>query len=586
MRHFTPHPQTLTAAVAIAALAFTPGAAAIPAGHEDARIAQIIQIEIDDQEGLLRVESTAGTSTVAFQVHDLRLVGGDLLIDGRAGESVSFSRRHLRFDQEQFELGELYIDSVAEEDGRVTARLANRLDSDARPLRAHRARVEVGRDLHVAADDFVLGDAICIGGDIYIDGEVRRTVLSFFGNIDVSGDARIHGAVAALAGRACVDRDARVRDGIFSTSESPPRHRRPARYDLDWDSQGLLDMHGYYNRVDGAWLGLQLTIADPDSVLPAFRARLGRSFMRDRWDYALGVHQRFLESFPITVGGRFYRELTSDDFWLAPPEETSLLALVAAEDYGDYYLEEGGAGFLTVEPLRDHRLGAGYRFAELSWIDHYPNLWHLFDAHKRFRPNYSSVPADSMAAGIGDFDSKLGELTLWYQFARVDDEADPRDGLLVRAEYRRAGDDLKGDHSYERYSAQLQRYQPLAQLGSLALRVKYGGSSGNLPLFRKFYLGGSRTIRSLDEKSLMGEQMILGNIEYIPHMLLEDFRPYVFYDVGKTTGPEDDIFLDGVVRSSIGLGLRLGKEIRVTVAKSLEDSGADPKLWVTFGKSF
>jgi hemolysin activation/secretion protein len=84
----------------------------------------------------------------------------------------------------------------------------------------------------------------------------------------------------------------------------------------------------------------------------------------------------------------------------------------------------------------------------------------------------------------------------------------------------------------------------------------------------------------------MGEQMILGNIEYIPHMLLEDFRPYVFYDVGKTTGPEDDIFLDGVVRSSIGLGLRLGKEIRVTVAKSLEDSGADPKLWVTFGKSF
>lgn len=609
-------------------------AVALPAVWEDA---SVIVIEAGDEEGLLRIETPGGSREVRFDLRAIRGEHGEFRVpidpgDDRAGE-VRIRGDRLEIEGERFVLGELDVDEVSEQRGRIVIRLANREASGGSALRARRTWVEVGGDLHVEEDDFVLGDVICLGGDILVDGEVRRNVIAVGGDVDVAPDARIHGSVAAIDGRASIDRDAHIRGEVYSTRETR-RHGRSAEYDLDWDNEGLLDMEAYYNRVDGGWLGLRLTIADPDSLLPSFHALAGRAFLRGRWDYDLGVRQRFFEALPVTIGGRFFRKLATDDEWLAPREETSVLALLAAEDYGDYYLEEGGAGFVTLHPLRDHVLGASYRYTELSFLGHYPNLWHLFDAHKQFRPNFSSVPPESLTAGLDDFEATLGELRIWYQLDwrgdgsgfwgtdRLgdgrdvgrddrhddgrddgrddrrrdrgrhrhhdwrDDRYDAREWLHLLAVYQRAGDDLNGDLAYERYIAQLQRRQPLGQLGHLDLRVRYGGSGGDLPLFRKFYLGGSRTIRSLDEKSLMGEQMILGNVEYVPDMLTEDFRPYVFYDVGKTAGHDDDIFRDGDFRSSIGMGLRLGAEIRVMLAKSLDDSDADPNLWVTLGHPF
>jgi len=134
--------------------------------------------------------------------------------------------------------------------------------------------------------------------------------------------------------------------------------------------------------------------------------------------------------------------------------------------------------------------------------------------------------------------------------------------------------------------AEFQHYHPIANIGNLNIRLKYGSSEGSLPLFRRFYLGGSRTIRGIGHKSLMGEQMVLANVEYAPSLPLSDVRPAVTFDIGKTATRKADIFDDGTFSSSVGLRLRLGEDIRVDVAKSLEDSDSDAKAWVTIGNPF
>ncbi len=588
-----------------------PPAGALPAAWNEAGA---IVIEAGDDRGLLRIETAEGIREARFDLDAIRGGEGELIFltegdqEDQAGQ-LCFRADRLEFAGERFVLGELSVETVSEHGDRIRIRLVNRARSNAPDRRTRRTWIEVGGDLRVEAKDLVLGDVICLGGNIHVDGEVRRNVIVIGGDAQVSSTGRVHGSVAAIAGRASIDRIARIRGDVLSTHQA--RHRNPrARYDLDWNRADLLDLKGYYNRVDGGWLGLQLTIASADSVLPTFHMWAGRALLRKRWDFDLGLRQRFFEALPVTFGGRFFRKLATDDDWFAPRAETSILALLAAEDYGDYYLEKGGAAFLTLSPLRDHIVGASYRYTELTFLDHYPNLWHLFDAHKQFRPNFSSVPQESLAAGMAAFEAKLGELRIWYEFdwrGRLPGAArgalrgdwrsslaggwrgprhESREWLYLLAEYQTAGGDLEGDLDYERYVADLRRRQPLARIGYLDLRVRYGGSGGNLPLFRKFYLGGSRTIRSLDEKSLMGEQMILGNLEYVPDMLTAVFRPYLFCDVGKTAGHDEGLFDDGAFRSSIGLGLELGGAIRVMVAKSLDDGDADPNPWVTIGDAF
>ena len=566
-------------ALAALGLAWTPGGA-MDAGPEEVTL---IVIGAEGDDGFIRLEENGTTRTIEFDTDDIHLSSEGLVLCSEVwiGEDA-ISVGGIRYD-----LGELVVEEVRGRRGRIEVEIANRLRaSDDTRLRSRRALFALGRDLNVDSEDFIYGDVICFGGDVYVDGEVRRNVVVLGGDIDIAPQARVHGDVVAIAGRIYLDRDGKVEGEVLSDRDITRGRAGGARYEFDWDNESVLSMDAYYNRVDGGSLTARLQIADPDSVLPTFFARAGRAFMPGRWDYELGARQRFFDSFPITIGGSFFRQSTSDDYWLAPRDETTVLSLLAAEDYADYYIEKGARGFLTIQPERHNEIGAAYRFTELAWQDHFPNLWHLFDAHKQFRPNFSTLPDTMLSAGMNDFGAKLGELIAWYELNWVDDEQYPEDGVIFRAEYRKAGEDLKGDLSYERYTAELQRFQPLERVGNLNVRVKYGSSEGDLPLFRKFYLGGARTIRGIDHKSLVGDQMVLANIEYAPRIPFTDFQPALFYDIGKTLDRDSDIIDDGEFSSAVGLRIRLGEDLRVDLAKSLDDSDADAKIWVTIGQPF
>ncbi len=449
-----------------------------------------------------------------------------------------------------------------------------------------RGRVGVGRPLRIDHDDFVRGDAICFGGDVTVRGEVNHDVVVIFGDACIEAGGVVGGDVAAIDGRVTVRGQGRVRGEILTLHGRRISRQYGFSFDGDeWVEHAFLGK-AHYNRVDGLHLGGGVRAADADSVLPSLYAEAGYAFVAKRGRYSVGARQRIGEAWAVALGGSFLRRTATDDDWLSPEGEASLTALLVAEDLRDYYEEEGARGHVTLYPGGAGELGASYAFMELRWMDHHPLLWSLFGGGKEFRPNFSSVPDPERAAGREELAGKLGEFTGWYALDTRDDPIDPWRGWWGRLEYRQAGGDFKGDLEYKRFTAEVRRFQPLGRRIGLNARLKYGTSEGELPLMRAFYLGGLRTVRGIRHKSLRGEEMILGNLEYVVETGLLDTRTALFLDAGKTVAREADLFADGEFASAVGLRLIMDEDFQVEVAKSLNDADEPVRVWGMFSRTF
>ncbi len=449
-----------------------------------------------------------------------------------------------------------------------------------------RGRIAAGETLHIEEDDFVRGDAICFGGDIRVSGEVNHDVVVVFGDVSVTGRGLVGGDVAAIGGRVSVHGDGRVRGEILTPRGRGISRQHRVGFDSDHWVEGSLQGTGHYNRVDGLHLNTAIRAADADSVLPTLHAAGGYAFEAERWRYSIGARQRIGDRWAVALGGSFLRRTATDDDWLSPEDETSVAALLVTEDMRDYYEEEGGRGYVTFYPAGAGEVGASYAYMQLDWMNRHPRLWSLFGGDKEFRENFSSVPAAERAARRGEFEGSLGEFCAWYAIDTRDDPIDPWEGWWGRLEYRKAGDDFRGDLDFERFTAEVRRFQPLGGRISVNARVKYGTSRGDLPLMRAFYLGGLRTVRGIDHKSLRGEEMLLGNLEYVVETGLLETRTALFLDAGRTIARDEDLFDGGEFVSAVGLRLILDEDLQVEVAKSLNDADEPVHVWAMLARTF
>lgn len=91
------------------------------------------------------------------------------------------------------------------------------------------------------------------------------------------------------------------------------------------------------------------------------------------------------------------------------------------------------------------------------------------------------------------------------------------------------------------------------------------GQSEDVPIFARFFLGGSRSIRGFDyrdigphdqyEEPLGGKFMYYGSFEYVIP-IIEQFRLGLFFDYGNLYADFDDIDL-GIMNASVGIGLQI-----------------------------
>jgi hypothetical protein len=230
-----------------------------------------------------------------------------------------------------------------------------------------------------------------------------------------------------------------------------------------------------------------------------------------------------------------YHRLVAANDWGSPLSfGSSFSALLFGVDDGAYY--RAGGAELAFEPANGG--GSGLRvFAErhrgAMRNTHASLAYALNDV--RFRENIASTP--------GDYAGVSARMIRSYGL----------DPMSWRSLLDLRGEVATGELTYERAAADLSVSRPI---GSLALSLSGGAGAafGDVPLQRRFFLGGAHTVRGQPLDLTGGESYWLARAEL---GLANVFaRPVVFGDLGWA-GPRDNWTKPGRPMSGVGVGMSL-----------------------------
>lgn len=499
-------------------------------------------------------------------------LGTDVTLDERGitapGVSVSMEQ-----------IGALEVETTGGGEVTQITFLAPKTGRSGAAQRPRKDRLSFWQSVNVDKNEFIRGSVAAFNGDVDVYGEVNRDVVAVFGDIHIYGGAVVRGDVIALNGSVKLEPEASVYGSVTSSGkETTSRRHRAARWKTR-DEEVSVTGDFAYNRVDGLRLMAGLSYEHRDSLIPSFEAMGGYAFSSKRGRYRLGVSQTVLRGpAPVTVGGRVFRLLKSDDDKLIGDTENSIFALLVNEDWKDYYEAEGAYGFVTFAPVRWANLEIGYLSENQKWLDAHPDLWSLF-GDKEFRGNFSSVPYPLLAVARTDFDDEqVTSLNIKAAVDSRDDEKDPRRGWLGWLAYEYSPGDWKGDFDFNRFEARLKRFQPLSRYLSVHLTGTYGRVDGDdIPLNRRFFLGGLGTIHGYRHKEYMGDEYFLVSAEYRFRIPRSETTPFVQFDGGKIGA--DRLSGNDPWYSAIGVGVCFDPSFRVFVSKRLDRADEDPIIY-------
>jgi hypothetical protein len=439
----------------------------------------------------------------------------------------------------------------------------------------------------VGEQEFVRGTVFTVTGNVEILGEVNKNVISLFGEVYVGSGAVVRGDVVSVRGEIDLASDASVygaiRSGLDERLGRRHRFRRfHSRYeaDFDFDLDSVDGRFCGYNRVDGLSLGFPLRFADPDSVLPTVWAGAGYAFESERWRYDLGFEQTILRHPAFAVGGQAYRLLASEDDWLISNHENTVFALVAGEDYKDFYEAEGARAWLRSHPWGELKLESGFLYEETKWLDARRNLWSIFGGDKLFPENFGSVDSVSRTVGIGVIDSSTNSAFYGQISYDTHDEKEPYyySGWAVLGELEWSSPHLNSDFDYTRYKLSVTRLQKLNRRITAVVRGVYGGSDGLLPMHKQYYLGGLGTMYGYRLKEYSGSHFWLANLEYRVDFPRSDLAASLMWDLGQISATSN--FSDSEVKHSMGVAIYIGSDFKIGLAKRLDRSyDDDPRLF-------
>ncbi|NLO74056.1 MAG: BamA/TamA family outer membrane protein [candidate division WS1 bacterium] len=128
----------------------------------------------------------------------------------------------------------------------------------------------------------------------------------------------------------------------------------------------------------------------------------------------------------------------------------------------------------------------------------------------------------------------VNSMALEYAWDTSDLITDPRKGGFRGVTWQYAGGLFGGDNQYSLYSVEQRKYLSV-QGGVLALRLMLGSSSGNVPLFDCWSIGGSMNLRGYEEDRYRGENLLVGNVEY-RYSLSDSLGIVGFVDAGDAWG--------------------------------------------------
>ena len=319
---------------------------------------------------------------------------------------------------------------------------------------------------------------------------------------------------------------------------------------------------GRDNRVDGLSLGLlgEATIHNTTSYDHTNLWALGAyGWSSQNVRYALGGARSLFGQ--KMVAGYEYHDLTdTDDTWRTRGLEEGTGGIINAQVTSDYFRRVGHYAFLFAHAAPQLEVGASFRW------DHYTSLPVVTDdsllGYKEPPPN-PPIPEGRMrsavfAAGWTSHGSLFPDANAkkrsfvqrnLYQLGVTKPE-----GVRVEATFEIARPDWGSDYEFTRLIGNTRTHHQLGAHFILDTRLVGGVTGGAPPSFKRFYLGGTGSLRGYDLRQFDGTGMAVFTVEgsFVPGRFFPAVIP--FYDGGRTFGEGESPAERW--RSALGIGLR------------------------------
>jgi hypothetical protein len=413
-------------------------------------------------------------------------------------------------------------------------------------------------DVVVDSSAKIVGDVVSISGNITVFGDVSGDIVSVFGNVYLMDGASIRGDVAAPMGK--IDRGPNVI--ITGTTEG---HRIEKKGQVD------LSLSARFNRVEGFTLLPSVSFEDRKNRLPKVSIDAAYAFTLKRWEYDFGIGHRFGKKIMPYFDIHLFQWAESPDSWRFDETENTIAGLFFKEDFWDFYWTRGFKGEAGLYFTDDILAGALYDASRISNLERTASKA-IFGGKKRFRENWSTILPDS--ADILGMKGDLKEAGLKLGYDNRSDKTKPsQSGTVALVEWRKTT--ASSSFKYQLTTVEARTSLPFAANQVVVLRLRGGYSDDNLPLFKRFFIGGIGSLRGYDYKEFEGNRYALFSGDYVWRFFHSDFGAGVFFDTGKaaSTGHE---FSSGNLKSDIGVSFLIEDAFRLDLAQRLDDLNSHP----------
>jgi len=331
--------------------------------------------------------------------------------------------------------------------------------------------------------------------------------------------------------------------------------RRLVRPRLRLDAVGA---QAVYDRVSGfsPRLGAEIAVADLRSYDPTtLYGQAAHGLEAKVTRFAVGAWRSFFAG--RAVAGYELHDLTdTDDEFRALGIDAGPGSALGFRAFSDHFVRRGHEAYVLARLSPRWRAGLTYR------SDAYLSL-------PAVTGSASDPPEPNPPVDEGVLRSVIASLQWSSQAGLFEGVREAQRSALMRSLYTRplaapppftlgvsfewASRGLGGDLSFRRLIAEGRSRHPLTVRGALGARLLLGVAGGDVPVQKRFALGGLGTLRGYDEKEFDGEGFLLANLEWSLHTgrLLPALIP--FADAGATWR---GFRTTGGVRADLGLGLR------------------------------
>lgn len=154
-------------------------------------------------------------------------------------------------------------------------------------------------------------------------------------------------------------------------------------------------------------------------------------------------------------------------------------------------------------------------------------------------------------------------------------------GTVLEGSVTSAQEFLGSDDSFTKFLLRSKHYKRLSNRDMLAARTEFNFSPDSLPGVEQFSIGGSDSIRGMEEDEQRGDKSILGSVE-LRHDFTDKLQGVVFVDAGKAWSDE----IDNDLKIATGLGVRIKTALGVLRLDAAKTNGNDTKFLFGIGQSF